>query len=134
VIIRDLRDVENTGREIRPESGNWVSRRLLLARDGLAFSFHDTVVRGGTETLIHYRHHVEAVYCIEGEGEVVLLDEGRTVPVRAGTLYVLNGHERHLLRARTEMRILCVFTPPLEGDEVHREDGSYPREEGRGGT
>jgi len=133
MIVRHLRDICDTEREVRPESGNWVSRRLLLEKDGMGFSFHDTVVAKGTETLIHYRHHVEMVYCIEGEGEVELLDEGRTVPVRPGTMYALNGHEKHCLRAKTEMRILCVFNPPLVGAEVHREDGSYARMEETGG-
>jgi len=39
---------------------------------------------------------------------------------------MLNGHEKHLLRAEQEMRMVCVFNPPLTGREVHDESGVYP--------
>jgi L-ectoine synthase len=76
-----------------------------------------------------YRHHLEAVYCIAGEGELEELETGTIHPIRAGTLYALNVHDRHVLRARTELRCICVFNPPLSGKEVHDEAGSYPRED-----
>jgi L-ectoine synthase len=41
-------------------------------------------------------------------------------------LYALNGHERHHLRCSEEMRLICVFNPPLSGKEVHDKDGAYP--------
>jgi hypothetical protein len=34
--------------------------------------------------------------------------------------------DRHRLRARTRMRLICAFTPALAGGEVHGADGSYP--------
>jgi L-ectoine synthase len=43
-----------------------------------------------------------------------------------GTIYVLDGHEQHVLRAKTDLRLVCVFTPPLTGREVHDEEGVYP--------
>src|SRR5690606_13561850 len=94
VIVRKLEDVVGTERDVHAET--WNSRRLLLKADGTGFSLHDTLIHAGTETLIWYQHHLEAVYCIEGEGEVeVLLEEGGQVhPIAAGTLYVLDQHER----------------------------------------
>ncbi|MGH8662959.1 MAG: ectoine synthase, partial [Burkholderiales bacterium] len=68
----------------------------------------------------------EAVLCIEGEGEVEVLPEGRIYPIAPGTLYALDQHDRHYLRARTRMRLVCVFNPPLTGREVHDEEGVYP--------
>ena len=44
----------------------------------------------------------------------------------AGTLYILDRHDRHILRAETDLRMVCVFTPPLTGNEVHDENGVYP--------
>ena len=126
MIIRKLDDITGTAKEVLADNKNWCSRRLLLKQDGLGFSFHDTIVYAGTRTLIHYKHHVEAVYCIEGEGELDLIDEGAVIPVTAGTLYVLDKHEKHYLVARTDMRILCVFTPALTGREKHGADGAYP--------
>lgn len=125
MIIRKLKAIKGTEREVRAPTGNWTSHRFLLENDGMGFSFHDTTIFAGTRTLIHYKHHVEAVYCIEGEGEIELVEEGKNIPVSAGTFYSLDRHEKHYLVARTDMRIICVFNPPLTGREVHREDGSY---------
>jgi L-ectoine synthase len=92
----------------------------------MGFSFHDTLLFAGTETYIWYKHHLEAVYCIEGDGEVELADTGAVCRLTPGTLYALDQHDRHYLRARTDMRLLSVFNPPLTGREVHQADGSYP--------
>lgn len=126
MIIRKLDEINGSDRDVTAENGNWRSRRLLLAKDGMGFSMHDTLIYGGTETYIHYANHLEAVYCIEGEGEIEDLDAGVTTQLKAGTLYALNGHERHYLRARETMRMVCVFNPPVTGREVHDENGVYP--------
>ncbi|MFS8581176.1 MAG: ectoine synthase, partial [Novibacillus thermophilus] len=49
-------------------------------------------------------------------------------PIKAGTMYALDGNEKHYLRAKTDMRMVCVFNPPLTGQEVHNEEGYYPLE------
>lgn len=126
MILRRLEDIRGSEREVRGNDDKWLSRRLLLARDGTGYSLHDTVVRAGTEQTLWYRHHVETVYCLEGEGELELLASGERHVVRPGTLYTLDGHEAHRFRAFTELRMLCVFTPPLSGAERLREDGSFP--------
>jgi L-ectoine synthase len=41
-------------------------------------------------------------------------------------MYALNNHDKHYLRATEDMRMICVFNPPLVGREDHEEDGSYP--------
>lgn len=124
MIVRQLEDIVGTDRDIGAPT--FRSRRLLLARDGTTFSFHDTVLGAGTTTTIWYRHHVEAVYCIDGEGLLTNRETSECHPVRPGTFYCLDRHERHALRADTDLRMLCVFTPPLTGAEVHDEDGAYP--------
>ncbi|HBN60724.1 MAG TPA: L-ectoine synthase, partial [Halomonas sp.] len=43
-----------------------------------------------------------------------------------GDIYLLDQHDEHLLRGKEKgMTVACVFTPPITGNEVHREDGSY---------
>lgn len=123
MIVKHLIDVIRTKDDI--DTPTWNSRRLLLKKDGMGFSMHDTLIKAGTETLIWYRNHVEAVYCIEGEGEIEVVG-GKIYPIEAGTLYALDGNEKHLLRAKSQMRMVCVFNPPLTGDEVHDADGVYP--------
>lgn len=124
MIVRQLRDLEGSAQEV--VTPNWVSRRLLLKRDGMGFSLHETTILPGTETPIWYRHHLEAVYCIEGEGEVELVPGGEIHRIVPGVVYALDQHDRHLLRAKTAMRLVCVFSPPLTGREVHDEEGVYP--------
>ena len=124
MIVRTLADIVGTDRDV--DGGNWSSRRLCLADDRMGFSMHDTVLRAGTETHMWYKNHLEAVYCIEGEGEVELIPSGEIYKITPGTMYALNEHDQHWLRAKTDLRVVCVFTPPLTGREVHDENGVYP--------
>ena len=124
MIVRRLQEIENTERDVRAPT--FASRRLLLKKDGMGFSLHDTILYAGMETYIWYRNHVEAVYCVEGEGELRSLPDGPAIAIRPGTMYALDGHEKHFLRARTNLRMICVFNPPLTGQEVHDEEGTYP--------
>lgn len=128
MIVRRLTpDILGTEREVEAENGNWVSRRLVLADDGVGFSFHDTIIRAGTETYIHYANHIEAVYCVAGNGEIHDIATDTTHKISDGMMYLLNNHDRHYLRGGTEdMRLICVFNPPLTGKEVHDENGHYP--------
>ncbi len=124
MIIRRLADAAASGREV--SASTWTSRRLVLAADGLGFSLHDTVIRAGTSTEMWYRHHVEAVYCVEGRGSIRNLEDGRESQIVPGTLYAVDGHERHVLTAESQLRLICVFNPALTGGEVHDDDGAYP--------
>jgi len=126
MIVRSLMEIQNTDRDVTGRSGNWTSRRLLLKEDGMGFSLHDTVIRAGTETPIWYKNHLEAVYCIEGSGEIELVEKSGIIPIRPGTMYALNNHDRHILRAKTDLRLVCVFNPALTGREDHDKDGAYP--------
>jgi L-ectoine synthase len=123
--IVKLQDILGTEKDV--DGGNWVSRRLLSRKDNMGFSLHDTVIKAGTETHIWYQNHLEAVYCIEGNGEVETIDDGEIYKITPGTVYALDKHDNHLLRGGTEdMRVVCVFNPPLTGKEVHDENGVYP--------
>ncbi|MDF2446636.1 MAG: ectC [Moraxellaceae bacterium] len=128
MIVRHFEDILPSSRAVHAD--NWSSFRLLTRDDGMGFSLHETWIHPGTETHIWYKHHFEAVYCIEGEGEIEPVDaEGRSngapIPIKPGMMYALNEHDRHFLRARTRLRLICVFNPPLRGDETHDKDGAY---------
>lgn len=126
MIVTRLDDIVDTDRDVRAENGNWVSRRFLLRSDGTGFSLNETTIFAGTETLIWYKNHVEAVYCVGGRGEIEDLTTGTVHPITDGTMYALNGHEKHYLRASEDMRMICVFNPPLSGAEDHDAEGTYP--------
>ncbi|QKS71253.1 ectoine synthase [Paenalkalicoccus suaedae] len=118
-----LEDIIGSEQEVKGE--NWTSRRLLLKKDGMGYSVHDTVIKAGTETHIWYQNHLEAVYCIEGDGEVETIADGKVWPIKANEIYALDKNDEHLLRANTDMRMVCVFNPPITGKETHNEEGAY---------
>lgn len=124
MIVRTLDDIVGSDREVVADT--WTSRRLLLADDRLGFSLHDTLIRAGTTTTMWYKNHVEAVYCIEGNGRLIDVDSGTVHGLAPGTVYVLDDHDRHQVVADTDLRMVCVFTPPCTGGETHDADGSYP--------
>lgn len=126
MIVRTLEEARRSGRMISSET--WDSTRLLLKNDNMGFSFHITRIFAGTETPIHYKNHLESVYCISGEGEIETVEDGKVYQIRPGTIYILDKHDKHLLRAREELVMACVFNPPLHGKEVHDASGAYPLE------
>lgn len=120
---------EILGTEHEMDGGNWISRRLITKKDKMGYSVNDTIIKAGTETHIWYQNHLESVYCIEGEGEVVTLSDNKVWPIKKNQLYALDKHDEHLLRAKSDMRMVCVFNPALSGNEIHDENGVYPVDE-----
>lgn len=126
MIVRTLEEIIGTEREVHAENGNWVSRRFVLNDEAAGFSFHETIIKAGTETHIWYKHHIEAVYCVAGDGEIEDLKTAEVHPIKDGTLYLLNDNDEHLLRGGSvDMRLICAFNPPVTGREMHDEDGAY---------
>jgi len=115
MIIRSREDVGTLGRLV--QWGNGQSRRFLVEDDGMGFTLTETIVEAGSESRLRYERHLEACYCIEGEGEVEV--DGVVHRIRPGTMYAPDRHDSHCLRATTRMRLICVFLPALRGDEAH---------------
>jgi len=126
VLVRELNAVRSSDRNVVTDG--WESARLLLKGDGAGFSFHITTLYAGKELRMQYRNHVEAVFVIQGEGTIEDLGTGEVHELRPGVLYVLNRHDPHVVRPRTDIVTACVFNPPVTGREVHDESGSYPAE------
>ena len=124
VVTRE--NIIGSDKEAHAENGNWTSRRFLLKNDDMGFSMHETIIYAGTETRIHYKNHLEAVYCVGGEGEIEDIKTGKVYSINDGTLYALDEHDEHYLRASSDMTMICVFNPPLVGNEVHDDSGAYP--------
>lgn len=126
MIVRNLDDARKNGRLV--VSDGWDSTRLLLKNDNMGFSFHITTIFENAELHLHYQNHLESVYCISGEGSVETVEDGKVYEIVPGTIYVLDKNDKHILRARTEMQMACVFNPPLHGKEVHNAEGAYELE------
>lgn len=125
MIVKHLENILGTAADVDTEG--WTSRRLIYKDAGMGYSVNDTLIKPGAELTMEYKNHLETVYCIEGAGEITDLATGQTHAIRPGTIYALNHHDRHILRANrgTHMRMVCVFNPPLTGREVHDETGAY---------
>jgi len=126
MIVRDLADAHGTRRRV--VSDGWESTRLLLKDDGMGFSFHITTIYAGAVLAMHYTNHLESVFCISGEGSIEDRATGQIHPIRPGVLYALDRNDRHILRAESELKLACVFNPPLNGRETHDASGAYPLE------
>jgi L-ectoine synthase len=124
MIVRTLAEITGTDRDVQTE--HWRSKRIVLAGDRVGFSLHETVLEPGAVNDFWYANHIEAVFVVEGEGELYDKDNDVTYRLGPGSVYVLDGHERHQLRPHTRMRTVCVFNPPVTGREVHDENGVYP--------
>lgn len=125
MIVRNMLDAEKTKRKVLSPDGNWESTRLLLKEDNMGFSFHITTIYKDADFRMHYKNHLESVYCMEGDGEVETLSDGKVYPIKPGVIYILDQHDEHILRCSREMKLACVFNPPLTGKEVHNKDGAY---------
>lgn len=125
MIVRTLEECRQSERRVVAQT--WESVRMLLKDDNMGFSFHVTTIFKGGETHIYYQNHLESVYCMSGEGEIEVIG-GETYPIKSGTLYILDQHDEHYLRAYSgaDMVMACVFNPPLTGTETHDEKGVYP--------
>lgn len=130
MIFRTLLEVKGTPNHVRGDA--FQSHRILVADDQVGYSLHDTRIVAGSEQRLEYKNHIESNYVIDGVGEVENLLTGEVFPLSDGSLYTLNNHEPHMLRAKTDMRIVCIFTPALSGTETHDADGSYSAGNGAG--
>jgi len=114
MLIRKLSEVKTV------QWGNGLSRRFLLEADGMGYTVTDTIVLAGTKSLIEYKNHLEACYCIEGKGSVIEMD-GTEHVIEVGTMYALDTRAPHYLLGgeNEDLRLVCMFTPALKGDEHH---------------
>jgi len=125
MIVKTLKDVKSTnGYQEKP--GFWSSARYLLQDDGVGFTLTQTTCAAGQSIEMEYKNHIEANLIIEGEAELTDIAMGVVYHLSAGDMYTLDQHDRHRLHALTDLRLVCVFTPALTGQETHDKDGSYP--------
>jgi len=103
-------------------AGSWI-----YDQDGTSFSLHDTHVAPNTQTNIHYANHIEACLIYSGSCTVTDKQTGEAHALGAGEAYLLDQHDRHSVTAGPDgCKLVCVFTPPCDGREVHNEKGIYP--------
>lgn len=120
-IVR-VKDLEGTDRDVEFNAGRSV--RILLEKDNMGFSLHKTIIKKGTYHW-HYKNHLESCYCISGHGWITDLNTNISYEIFPDTTYVLNNHDKHKFTATEDTILMSVFNPPVMGNEIHQEDGSY---------
>ena len=116
--------LNNLPKERHVNGNGFISHRFLLQSDNMGFGIHKTVIPAGIRHMWHYKYHLEACYCISGHG--MLTDEhGNVFDIKPDTCYVLDNYDKHYFQAVDDTVLISVFNPPVSGDEVHQEDGSY---------
>ena len=114
MIIREISDIKSVN------WGNGTSKRFLTDKDDMGYTLTETIVNAGTRSPIRYKNHFEACYCISGSGMVIDAENNEYI-IKPGTMYALDKKDPHYLCASPEgdMRLICVFSPALAGDEHH---------------
>ncbi len=79
MIVKTLEDVYGTKGEMHGDK--WHSLRLLHLEDGLGITLTDGILEEGFEMVLWQKTHLEACYCLEGEGTVEELDFGAVCEV-----------------------------------------------------
>lgn len=115
MIVKTLEDVLGTKGELHGDKMH--SMHLLQAEDGLGVTLTDSILEAGFEMTLWQENHVEACYCLEGRGTVEELDSGKVHDLRPGTIYAMDGNERHHIRIVERTRLVCTFVPALIGRE-----------------
>ena len=127
MFLKSVQSLREQGREIHTAGGAVKSIRALLHEDKLGFTLCDVNLAAGNEADLWYKHHWEANYILEGNGILTDLETNEHQILSPGTLYVVGPEDRHRVRAETDLHLLCVFNPPLYGDELHDSEGTLPQ-------
>ncbi|MER9275522.1 ectoine synthase [Mesorhizobium sp. M0643] len=67
---------------------------------------------------MHYKDHLESVYCIEGTGTIEHWATSEIHPIRAVVDYARQARQAYP-GTDAPMIIACVFNRPVTGNEVH---------------
>lgn len=105
--------------------GGFVSNRILLMSDNMGYTMTKTVIPVNGRQFWHYKNHFESCYCVSGKGILTNAITNETFEIKPDVTYVLDKNDPHYFEALEEVTLICVFNPPLTGQEVHQEDGSY---------
>jgi L-ectoine synthase len=84
------------------QADGFVSIRLALAEDNLGFTVTEATGKTELDLEIQHKNHIEAVYVLEGTGEVELVETGEVYKLYPGVLIQIgyrSPRHRHLQSA-----------------------------------
>ena len=126
MLVRSRDDVAAQGLAFSRADGASRIARFVTARDNLGFAISEVRFKQGREADLWYKNHWEANLVLDGTFEVTERNTGDVHTLGPGALYCVGPNDPHHIKSVTDVRLISVFNPPLEGHEVHDEDGAYP--------
>jgi len=124
IFVKRADEMRAAGQEMTVANGQARTLRMLTKADDVGFGFSDVHLAAGADTTLWYKHHWEANHIIAGRGRVTDLTTGQAWTLESGVSYNVGPKDRHQLRADTDLHLVSVFCPPLEGREQHDRDGA----------
>ena len=124
MFVKTLEGLRAAGREKVVAGGSARSIRILLQEDNVGFTLSDVNLKAGNKNTLWYKHHWEANYILQGSGEVSDLTTGESWPMQPGMMYIVGPTDRHSMHAHTDLHLISIFNPPLQGDELHDDEGT----------
>jgi len=126
MFVKTLAGLKANGKELVLFDGKLRSVPFLAKSDGMGFSLEDVQCAAGLDEVLWYKHHWEANCILHGRGIVSDLTSGESWPLESGTMYIVGPDDRHSIEAVSDLHLISVFNPPLQGDEQHDEEGTLP--------
>ena len=117
---------EDDAHKVMISGGRTPASRYLLLKDACGVTVSTSRGKAGQESILWYKNHVEANYILQGEITLEDLSTEEKWELTPGAIYVVGPSDRHRVRVKTDAYVLSIFNPPLQGDETHDADGSYP--------
>ena len=126
MFVRTTDDVRAAGGEKFVGDGTVRAIRLLTSADEMGFSLSEVHLGAGSTQNLWYKHHWEANLVLEGKLTVTDKTTGEKHELGFGDVYCVGPNDPHQLDAKTDIKLLAIFNPPLSGEEKHDADGAYP--------
>ncbi len=124
MFVRRAHEMRAEGKELVVANGSARTLRMLNKADNIGFSFSDVHFDAGATTDLWYKNHWEGNYIVSGKGTLDDLTTGESWKLASGLLYSVGPKDRHRITAESDLHILSVFCPPIQGDEQHDADGA----------
>lgn len=126
LFVKRLGELRKVGREKLVANGSAKSIRILLQEDKVGFTLSDVRIAAGNKAVLWYKHHWEANYILNGRGIVSDSTSGESWTLEPGTMYIVGPDDRHSIEAVSDLHLISIFNPPLQGDEQHDDEGTLP--------
>ncbi len=124
MFVKSVDGLRERGREKIVAGGSARTVRMLLQEDQVGFTVSNVNLAAGNRNILWYRNHWEANYVLHGSGAVSDLGTDEHWPLEPGTMYCVGPEDRHSMHAHTDLHLISVFCPALNGDEQHDEHGT----------